>query len=108
MSSTTLLYELASTKLEMDLINWLLEKYAKISRDIVVLSPVPYKKLPKLLCAADIGVVSLSDVEQWRYQTLTKLVEMISMRVSVIATPLPSIEMDFERLRMQNYYREDR
>ena len=73
-------------------------KNVKASENILVLPPLPYKDVPKLLCASDIGVLPFPNVDDWKFQTPTKLVEMITIGMPVIATSLPSI-----RLALRDY-----
>jgi len=70
----------------------LLEEYVKSSDNVLVLPPIPYKDIPKLLCAIDIGILPLPNVEDWRYQTPTKLVEMLAIGLPVITTDLQGVK----------------
>jgi len=70
----------------------LLEGYVKSSDNVLVLPPIPYKNIPKLLCAIDIGILPLPNVKDWRYQTPTKLVEMLTIGLPVITTNLPGVK----------------
>jgi len=69
----------------------LLEESVKSFSNVLVLPPIPYKDIPKLLCSVDIGILPLPNVEDWRYQTPTKLVEMMAVGLPVIATNLPGV-----------------
>lgn len=60
-------------------------------KNIVFKGAVPYSNMPEIIEASDIGLVLLPNHHQWRYQSPTKLIELLAMDKPVIASDLPGI-----------------
>jgi glycosyltransferase involved in cell wall biosynthesis len=57
---------------------------------VVIHSPVDYEDVPKYIAIADVGIVPLPDIPDWRNQSPLKLIEYLAMRKTVIATDIPA------------------
>jgi glycosyltransferase involved in cell wall biosynthesis len=60
-------------------------------RKCVVMGPVPYQTVPRIMSSCDVGLVILPDRPCWRNQCPTKLVEFLAMGKPVVASDLPGI-----------------
>jgi glycosyltransferase involved in cell wall biosynthesis len=68
--------------------------FAKERNDsnVLILPPVSYDFMPRVIAACDIGLVLLPDHERWRFQCPIKLVEFMFMGKPVLASDLPGIK----------------
>jgi len=62
----------------------------KIEDRVVIHKPVDYSEVPKYIAIADVGIVPLPDIPDWRFQSPLKLIEYLAMEKVVIATDIPA------------------
>ena len=63
---------------------------SKIEDNVVIHKPVDYSDVPKYIAMADVGIVPLPDISDWRNQSPLKLIEYLAMGKTVIATDIPA------------------
>lgn len=61
-----------------------------LEEKVIVYDSVSYFDVPKYISIADIGIVPLPNVSDWRYQCPLKLLEYLAMKKVVIATDIPA------------------
>lgn len=62
----------------------------KIEDKVVIHKPVDYSDVPNYIAIADVGIVPLPDIHDWRNQSPLKLIEYLAMEKPVIATDIPA------------------
>lgn len=62
----------------------------KLEDRVVIHKPVNYFEVPKYIAMADVGIVPLPDIPDWRNQSPLKLIEYLAMEKVVIATDIPA------------------
>jgi len=80
-----------------------LVKSFKLDSAVIFHPPVRYDEVPRLIAAADAGVIPLPDQPQWRYQVPLKLIEYLAMEKIVIVTDLPGHRWIIGRSRAAFY-----
>jgi glycosyltransferase involved in cell wall biosynthesis len=62
----------------------------KVEDKVVVHKPVDYSDVPKYIAMADVGIVPLPNIPDWKNQSPLKLIEYLAMAKTVIATDIPA------------------
>jgi glycosyltransferase involved in cell wall biosynthesis len=62
----------------------------KIQDRVIIHPSVDYADVPKYIAIANVGIVPLPDIRDWRNQSPLKLVEYLAMKKPVIATDIPA------------------
>ena len=62
----------------------------KIEDKVVIHKPVDYSEVPEYIAMADVGIIPLPDISDWRNQSPLKLIEYLAMGKTVIASDIPA------------------
>jgi glycosyltransferase involved in cell wall biosynthesis len=79
----------AGTPATLELIETM-RRNEEITDRVIIHDPVDYSEVPRYIAMADVCIVPLPNIADWRYQNPLKLIEYLAMKKAVIATDIPA------------------